>query len=157
MGEYYKDKDTNRRRKVLNSVLGKLIQKEFGRNKYKIYCNKLDQKECMDIFCDIYLELHRISEENLSDRLLCLLRTVQLSVKISQIFFYITVGFLAATLTISMIPVLLEIKAVGIGALTLMYFYKLAEYMGNRYCDRDVRLVLIYKTALFHLLSEEGK
>ncbi len=111
----------------------------------------------MDIFCDIYLELHRISEENLSDRLLCLLRTVQLSVKISQIFFYITVGFLAATLTISMIPVLLEIKAVGIGALTLMYFYKLAEYMRNRYCDRDVRLVLIYKTALFHLLSEEGK
>ena len=56
-----------------------------------------------------------------------------------------------------MIPVLLEIKAVGIGALTLMYFYKLAEYMRNRYCDRDVRLVLIYKTALFHLLSEEGK
>ncbi len=45
----------------------------------------------------------------------------------------------------------------GGGALTVMYFYKLAEYMRNRYCDRDVRLVLIYKTALFHLLSEEGK
>ena len=66
----------------MNSVLGKLIQKEFGRNKYKIYCSKLDQKECMDIFCDIYLDLNLSSDEHLSDRLLNLLRTVQLSVKI---------------------------------------------------------------------------
>ena len=39
----------------------------------------------------------------------------------------------------------------------VVYLYKLSEYVANRYCDRDVRLVLIYKTALFHLLSEEGK
>lgn len=141
----------------MNSVLGKLIQKEFGRNKYKAYCSKLDQKECMDIFCDIYLELNRISEENLSNRLLNLLRTVQLSVKISQIFFAVTVSFAAVVLILSFMPLMLEVKVAGIGVLTLVYFYKLAEYVRNRYCDRDVRLVLIYKTALFHLLSDEGK
>lgn len=141
----------------MNSVLGKLIQKEFGRNRYKIYCNKLDRKECMDIFCDIYLDLNRSSEEHLSDRLLDLLRTVQLSVKISQIFYYITAGFIIAILALSLMPALLEVKVVAMGVLMVMYLFKLTEYMANRYCDRDVRLVLIYKTALFHLLSEEGK
>lgn len=141
----------------MNSVLGKLIQKEFGRSKYKIYCTKLERKECMDIFCDIYLELNRISEEKLSMRLLNLLRTVQLSVKISQVFFYITIGFAVAIVLMAAMPLLVEIRAMGIGILTVMYFYKLMEYLRNRYCDRDVRLVLIYKTALFHLMSDEGK
>lgn len=141
----------------MNSVLGKLIQKEFGRNRYKIYCNKLERKECMDIFCDIYLDLNRSSEEHLSDRLLDLLRTVQLSVKISQIFYYITAGFILAILALSVMPAMLEVKVVAMGVLMAMYLFKLTEYVANRYCDRDVRLVLIYKTALFHLLSDEGK
>lgn len=141
----------------MNSVLGKLIQKEFGRNKYKIYCNKLDQKECMDIFCDIYMALNRSSEEHLSDRLLNLLRTVQLSVKISRVFYYITAGFVLAILALSLMPAVLEIKAAAAGILMAVYLFKLTEYVTNRYCDRDVRLVLIYKTALFHVLSDEGK
>ena len=141
----------------MNSVLGKLIQKEFGRNKYKIYCSKLDQKECMDIFCDIYLDLNLSSDEHLSDRLLNLLRTVQLSVKISQIFFYITAGVVFGILALSLMPALLEVKVAAMGVMMVVYLYKLSEYVANRYCDRDVRLVLIYKTALFHLLSEEGK
>lgn len=141
----------------MNSVLGKLIQKEFGRNKYKAYRNKLERKECMDIFCDIYYNLNRISDDNLCVKLVNLLRTVQLSVKISQIFFYVTVGFTLAILILSLMPLIIEIKVIAIGALAAMYFYKLAEYVRNRYCDQDVRLVLIYKTALFHLLSDEGK
>lgn len=111
----------------------------------------------MDIFCDIYLDLNRSSEEHLSDRLLDLLRTVQLSVKISQIFYYITAGFIIAILALSIMPAMLEVKVVAMGVLMAMYLFKLTEYVANRYCDRDVRLVLIYKTALFHLLSDEGK
>lgn len=111
----------------------------------------------MDIFCDIYHDLYCVSDDNLSDKLLNLLRTVQLSVKISQIFFYVTVGFAIAVLLLSLMPVIVEIKSIAIGVLVAMYFYKLAEYIRNRYCDRDVRLVLIYKTALFHVLSDEGK
>ncbi|MCM1246633.1 MAG: hypothetical protein NC293_13410 [Roseburia sp.] len=141
----------------MKSVLGKLIQKEFGRNKYRIYCCKMDRRECMDVFCDIYHDLYCVSDDNLSDKLLNLLRTVQLSVKISQIFFYVTVGFAIAVLLLSLMPVIVEIKSIAIGVLVVMYFYKLAEYIRNRYCDRDVRIVLIYKTALFHVLSDEGK
>lgn len=141
----------------MNSVLGKLIQKEFGRTKYKLYCNKLDKKECMDIFCDIYMDLNRSTEEHLSGKLLKLLRTVQLSVKISQIFFYVTLGFVISILALTLMPVMLEVRVAAMGVIVVLYLYKLTEYIANRYCDRDVRLVLIYKTALFHLLSDEGK
>jgi hypothetical protein len=111
----------------------------------------------MDIFCDIYLDLNQSSEEYLSDRLLNLLRTVQLSVKISQIFFYITAGFVVGILALTLMPAILEVKVTAMGILMALYLFKLTEYVTNRYCDRDVRLVLIYKTALFHLLSDEGK
>ncbi len=141
----------------MNSVLGKLIQKEFGRTKYKLYCSKLDKKECMDIFCDIYMDLNRSTEERLSGKLLKLLRTVQLSVKISQIFFYVTLGFVISILALTLMPVMLEVRVAAMGIIVVLYLYKLTEYIANRYCDRDVRLVLIYKTALFHLLSDEGK
>lgn len=141
----------------MNSVLGKLIQREFGRNKYRQYCSKLDQRECMDVFCDIYMDLHRSSEEYLSTKLLDLLRTVQLSVKISQIFSYVTFGFVISLLCLALMPVVFEIRIMAIGVLTVLYVYKLTEYVINRFCARDIRLVLIYKTALFHLLSDEGK
>ncbi len=141
----------------MNSVLGKLIQKEFGRNKYKMYRSKLEQKECMDIFCDIYFDLVRISEENLSDKLVHLLKTVQLSVKISQIFLYITIAYIIAVMILATMSVPVVCKVATIAILSASYAYKLVEYVKNRYCSQDVRLVLIYKTALFHLLSDEGK
>ncbi len=141
----------------MKSILGKLIQKEFGRNKYKMYCDKLEQKECMDIFCDIYFELIKISEEKRSDKLVHLLKTVQLSVKISQVFMYITIAFGIAVMLLLAMEAPFEFRTLAIMFLTVMYVYKLWEYIKNRYCVQDVRLVLIYKTALFHLLSEEGK
>nr|MBP3598435.1 hypothetical protein [Eubacterium sp.] len=141
----------------MKSVLGKLIQKEFGRNKYKMYCDKLEQKECMDIFCDIYFDLIKVSEEKRSAKLVHLLKTVQLSVKISQIFLYITVAYALAAIRLVTMSLTVEYKVCAIILLTSVYIYKFVEYIKNRYCTRDVRLVLIYKTALFHLLSDEGK
>ncbi len=141
----------------MKSVLGKLIQKEFGRSKYKMYCDKLKQKECMDIFCDIYFDLVKMSEEKRSDKLVHLLKTVQLSVKISQIFLYITAAYTMATIVLVSMSLTVEYKMGAILLLTVAYLYKLMEYVKNRYCSQDVRLVLIYKTALFHLLSDEGK
>ena len=42
----------------------------------------------------------------------------------------------------------------ALAATGLCYVYKVMEFMCNRYCDRDVKIVLIYKIALFHLLEE---
>ncbi|MGN1206518.1 MAG: hypothetical protein ACI4SQ_05975 [Eubacterium sp.] len=139
------------------SVLGRLMQKEFGRKRYREYCAKLKEKECMDIFCDIYFILTKNSEEHLSKRLLNLLQTVQLSVAISRLFGFITIGFVAAVLFFFCMPFLPQIQLPALCILIVIYGYKTIEFLKNRYCDNDVRLVLIYKAALFHLLSNEEK
>ncbi len=111
----------------------------------------------MDIFCDIYFVLIENSEEHLDRRLLNLLQTVRLSVTISRLFGVISAGFAAAILFLICMPLLPGIQFVALSILVLVYGYKTIEFLKNRYCDKDVRLVLIYKAALFHLLSNEEK
>ena len=111
----------------------------------------------MDIFCDIYFVLIENSEEHLDRRLLNLLQTVRLSVTISRLFGVISAGFAAAILFLICMPLLPGIQFVALSILILVYGYKTIEFLKNRYCDKDVRLVLIYKAVLFHLLSNEEK
>ena len=120
---------------MVKSVLGKLIQREFGKERYACYADKLKRKQSMDVFCDIYEKLSHSSEEELDLALKGLLDTVQQSIGISRNFIYIVTGF-------------------AVTVLTLVFLYKTCEFVKNRYCDRDIRIVLIYKIALFHLLEE---
>ena len=50
---------------MVKSVLGKLIQREFGKERYACYADKLKRKQSMDVFCDIYEKLSHSSEEEL--------------------------------------------------------------------------------------------
>ena len=50
----------------MKSVLGKLIQTEFGKEQYNEYAQKVDDKQGMDIFCDIYGRLSLRSREDLN-------------------------------------------------------------------------------------------
>lgn len=138
----------------MRSVLGKLIQKQFGRESYTHYTDKLNRKESMDIFCDIYQRLSHESSEELNRELKCLLDTVQVSIRISKNFLYITIGCIVTLLTLLFLqlPAIVLFPAVGVTG--VCYLYKLLEYVRNRYCNKDVKIVLIYKIALFHLLEE---
>ena len=138
----------------MKSVLGKFIQQKFGRERYTIYTKKLNQKESMDIFCDIYEKLRIQSTEELNQSLKELLGTVQTSIRISRNFLYISIGYVMALLLLIGFELNWYIFFPAVGLLSLSYLYKFAEFFKNRYCDKDVRIVLIYKIALFHLLEE---
>lgn len=140
----------------MHSVLGKLIQKEFGREKYRIYRDKLDHEECLGVYSELYEDLEYVSDDGLDQRLKRLLYAVQLSVRISEIFPYITIAFVAALCILVTMPVQDIFKWIGGVCVFLMYIYKIVEYCVNRFCGRDVRIMLIYKTVLFRLLSEDG-
>ena len=71
---------------MVKSVLGKLIQREFGKERYACYADKLKRKQSMDVFCDIYEKLSHSSEEELDLALKGLLDTVQL--RCLRLFFY---------------------------------------------------------------------
>jgi len=138
----------------VKSVLGKFIQQKFGRERYTIYTKKLNQKESMDIFRDIYEKLRIQSTEELNQSLKELLGTVQTSIRISRNFLYISIGYVMALLLLIGFELNWYIFFPAVGLLSLSYLYKFAEFFKNRYCDKDVRIVLIYKIALFHLLEE---
>ncbi len=138
----------------MKSVLGKLIQRRFGCERYTIYTEKLNKKESMDIFCDIYGDLSQQSQEDLNEALKELLGYVQMSIKISRNFLYITMGYLVALAMLFLLELSLPILLCSVAVVSVSYLYKFLEFIKNRYCDRDVRIVLIYKIALFHLLEE---
>ncbi len=138
----------------MKSVLGKLIQRRFGCERYTIYTEKLNKKESMDIFCDIYRNLCQQSQEDLNDALKELLGYVQMSIRISSNFLYITMGYMVAVAMLLLLELSWMILIPSLAVVSTCYLYKLVEFVRNRYCDRDVRIVLIYKIALFHLLEE---
>ncbi len=138
----------------MKSVLGKLIQRRFGCERYTIYTEKLNKKESMDIFCNIYRNLCQQSQEDLNDALKELLGYVQMSIRISRNFLYITMGYMVAVAMLLLLELSWMILIPSLAVVSTCYLYKLVEFVRNRYCDRDVRIVLIYKIALFHLLEE---
>lgn len=138
----------------MKSVLGKLIQQEFGRERYAAYTEKLNNKQSMDIFCDIYERLRHESSDDLNYALKKLLESVQISIRISRNFLYIALGFAVTLVTLVFLGLPSVVFVFAGGAAILCFAYKTIEYVRNRYCDRDIRIVLIYKIALFHLLEE---
>ena len=108
----------------------------------------------MDIFCDIYRNLCQQSQEDLNNALKELLGYVQMSIRISRNFLYITMGYMVAMAMLLLMELSWVILLPSLAVVSICYVYKLIEFVRNRYCDRDVRIVLIYKIALFHLLEE---
>ena len=108
----------------------------------------------MDIFCDIYLDLQNQPSEELNEALRELLSSVQSSIRISRNFFYISLGYAVAMLMLLGLQLIPAVFFGAAGAVTICYLYKVIEFFRNRYCDKDVRIVLIYKIVLFHLLEE---
>ena len=139
---------------MVKSVLGKLIQREFGKERYACYADKLKREQSMDVFCDIYEKLSHSSEEELDLALKGLLDTVQQSIGISRNFIYIVTGFAVTVLTLVFLQLPAVVFAITAVTAGLIFLYKTCEFVKNRYCDRDIRIVLIYKIALFHLLEE---
>ena len=73
---------------------------------------------------------------------------------ISRNFIYIVTGFAVTVLTLVFLQLPAVVFAITAVTAGLIFLYKTCEFVKNRYCDRDIRIVLIYKIALFHLLEE---
>lgn len=125
---------------MVKSVLGKLIQREFGKERYACYADKLKRKQSMDVFCDIYEKLSHSSEEELDLALKGLLDTVQQSIGISRNFIYIVTGFAVTLLTLVFLQLPAVVFAITAVTAGLIFLYKTCEFVKNRYCDRDIRI-----------------
>ena len=149
------------------SVFGKLLCKELGEQKYdkyfvyySLYVNSISQKDAGNesskqneiIFVDIYNQLKEKDIYLLHGMLERLLSAIELSIRITRQYIWV---LLASIITIGLLwfcPVYEFISLIGIATVIISLGYKSVVFVVNRYCFIDANIMLLYKTALFHII-----
>lgn len=136
------------------SVFKKLIRKEFGENSYNTYFNyyhkninstSIDNKE---VFEDIYLKLKEydtntilLMNKRLNDTLLAAFRISKSYIMIPFVYMLSVIFLLVRNIhPVIVVPALLLITA--------CFIIKSYEFIVNKYCYIDARIVLVYKSVL---------
>lgn len=145
------------------SILGKLICKELGEQKYDMYFeyysryvnnaeNQPKSKHNEMIFKDIYKQLGSKDIYTLQKMLERLLGAIELSIRISRQYMWV---WLCTVMTIALLiflPVSVWWTVAGIVFVVTCFGYKSIVFLINRYCFIDANIILLYKTALYHMI-----
>lgn len=160
------------------SILGKLLCKELGENKYDLYfshyssyikelseydevkktkCNSVPPGHNEEIFIDIYEQLKIKDIYDLQQMLERLLSAIELTVKISRQYMLVWLATVITIIVLIASPVSVFFTVMGICTVITCFGYKSIVYIVNRYCFIDANIILLYKTALFHIILTYGK
>lgn len=155
---------------VMLSILGKLLCKELGENKYDLYfshyssyikelseCNSVPPGHNEEIFIDIYEQLKIKDIYDLQQMLERLLSAIELTVKISRQYMLVWLATVITIIVLIASPVSAFFTVMGICTVITCFGYKSIVYIVNRYCFIDANIILLYKTALFHIILTYGK
>ncbi len=145
------------------SILGKLICKELGEQKYDMYFeyyssyvnsggDKSAGKHNEIIFKDIYKQLGNKDIYTLQKMLERLLSTIELSVRISRQYMWVWICTVFTILIFIFLPVSPFWTVTGIFMVITCFGYKSLVFIINRYCFIDANIILLYKTALYHMI-----
>ena len=139
---------------MMLSILGKLLCTELGEQRYNIYFDSYSgaKKQNEVIFCDIYKQLRSKDIDTLQSMLERLLSAIELSMKISRQYMWVWIATILTVILLIILPVPVMCMVTGIFIVVTSFGYKSIVFLINRYCFIDANIVLIYKTALYHLI-----
>ncbi len=141
----------------MGNVFKQLVRKEFGSRNYERYCKYIygeqDQntRENKMVFEEMYAALKDKDAHVLQEK------RKRLDSAILQAFWICRHYSLAAgatTFTILLILLLtpaIEILVIAVGSVLAAFLAKTCEYISNKYCYVDARIILIYKSVLDQL------
>jgi len=136
------------------SILGRLLCKELGEQKYNIYfecfCKEKNQNE--KIFCDIYKQLKNRDLESLHLMMERLKNAIELSMRISKQYIWVWLMTVLTIILLIIMPLSFLFTLIGICIVITAFGYKSMVFMINRYCFIDAGIILIYRLALYHLI-----
>ena len=145
------------------SVLGKLLCRELGEQKYSMYfryyslfADSCDGKHTELIFRDIYSQLSDKDMYTLHKMLERLLEAVTLSVKISRQYMWVWLSTVLTIIILLLSPISGLWTVCGIILVITGFGYKSMVFVVNRYCVVDTDIVLLYKTALCHKIMNNS-
>lgn len=144
------------------NVLKKMLRQELGRQKYSEYaaCIKNNLKESKrdttEVFNDIYLTLKEKEAEELAQAQRNLNSSMLVVFKIGKNYLgafliYLVAFAILAEYAIQMVAVPAMLL------LSLLFLIKTCEFVVNKFCYVDARMVLIFRAALEQVLGEQRR
>lgn len=154
------------------SILGKLLCSELGENNYDNYFrhysryvkdisgsdaqisrdNNSTLKQNEEIFYDIYKQLRCKDIYTLQGMLERLLAAIELTMRISRQYRWVWLATVATIIILIVCPISGLLTFVGVFTVVTGFGYKSIVFIVNRYCFIDANIVLLYKTALYHII-----
>lgn len=142
------------------NVLKKTLRKEFGQQKYEQYARHIKRniREAKQDTTEIYNDLYALLREREAVRLLEMQERLNASMLeafyISKNYVMAFVAYLAAFVVIASfvaqmyaVPSMLLISG--------LFLVKTYEFVVNKFCYVDAHMVLVYKSVLDRLLTEQ--
>ncbi|NLJ89570.1 MAG: hypothetical protein GX323_01605 [Clostridiales bacterium] len=161
------------------SVFRKLIQYEFGKSSYQkfsLLSNKYFKNKYLNdsgnrksegkdehyniwlipIYEDIFSRVVEKDKESIEKMRARLYKTVEEGIKIRENFIPAMLFFISTTILVFIQNPLNIITWIGILLMSVCFLYKTAEYLINKYCVIDKKIIMIYKLVLdtIYLLEE---
>lgn len=145
------------------NVFKKLISKELGEVNYHRYSSFIKRSmvnkkgESQLLFNDMYEKLTTRDIKSIAKMHERLNDTMLLAFRISKNYFFALIFFSTASLFI----ISKELQPMFmVGSLILMsicFTYKTYEFIANKFCYIDAQIVLVYKTVLDRIITNEYK
>ncbi|MDO5519355.1 MAG: hypothetical protein Q4G58_02565 [bacterium] len=149
------------------SVFRKLISKELGDVCYdryfacyqKLIADKAYNHHVLEneeIYTDMYLRLKDKDLESLNKMMKNLSEAMFYVLRISKTFKFTVCAYIIGVLLLLFLGVNFWIGIASIGVLTIAFFYKVYEFIVNKYCFIDAHIVIIYKSVLDRLILKHS-
>ena len=144
------------------NVLKKMLQQELGKRKYSEYAAhirknlKESKRDTTEVFNDIYMTLREKEAEELAQAQHHLNNSMLMVFKIGKNYLgafliYIVAFTLLAEYTVQMVAVPAMLL------LSILFLVKTYEFVVNKFCYIDARMVLIFRAALERVLLEQRR
>lgn len=138
----------------------RLLKSQFGKKRYAGFVRSvrkgLDSTNIIrkDVYHEIYQSLQSLQQGALLGKHRQLEEVIARVVRISKTYSLAVGVYLAAISILILAGTVPRFTCIGFLLLTLAFAVKTGEYLGNKFCHVDIRIMINYKAALEQLILE---
>ena len=138
----------------------RLLKSQFGKKNYAGFVRSVKAGPNStsiihkEVYHEIYQNLKPLQPVVLVGKHRQLEDVITRVLRIGRTYSLATGVYLAAVAILLLYGTVPWITGVGLALLTVAFAWKTGEYLGNKFCYVDVRIIINYKTALEHLILE---
>ena len=139
------------------------ISKELGEvnyHRYSCYIKRGMENKKGDsqvVFNDMYEKLIVRDIKSIAKMHERLNDTMILAFRISKNYFFAFLFYFASSVFLIAKEIQPELTIIALVLMSMCFVYKTYEFLANKFCYIDARIVLVYKTVLDHIILNENR